>query len=344
MGIASNAVLARVRTMYGKRLRENDYSNLIACQGNADIANYLKTRTSYGDIFTSTTSVNDITAEVIEFTLNKNLSLKLEKLCAFEKTINDSFYQLYVIKSDIKIITSAAKNIVSPLGRASTYMPGEFFKKRSYLNIETLYNSSSPRELVEALEHTRYHNVAKKFISSDGEFVFSNIEVYLYDYYATAAKEICSNFSSKSKKELDELIDLEIDTFNVCYIYRQQKIGTSNELIFENIIKNHGTVSPNKLKAIIEAGSDIAFMSLVGKTKIGKNFTNDDLQYIEGAFERNVYKINKHFLRFSTNPNISVITYINLCSTEVSNITHIVEGKRYNLPNDEIQKYLVGVE
>jgi V/A-type H+-transporting ATPase subunit C len=242
------------------------------------------------------------------------------------------------------VIISAARNIVSSSGRASSYIPGAFFKSRSALDIQKVYNSATAGELLGSLERTKYYQTAKKMFDADGNFNLLNFEIAMLEYYATAAKELGKNFSADSRKDFYELIDLEIDTFNISYIFRQQKLGVSNERIISNIITTHGTIPRRKLMELINAGSDITFTELLGKTKVGKNFSSDDFSYIEGVFERNVYKINKHYLRFSTNPDISVITFISLATTEIDNITHIVEGKRYDMPNDEIQKFLVGVE
>ena len=343
MNKASNAVLARVRTKYGKRLRENDYSNLISCSGNAEIANYLKTKTDYTDIFVNNFSTATITPEVIEFNLNKHLDETIESICKLENTINDDFYSYFILKSDIKVILSAARNLVSDYARAFSFMPTDFFRKKSELNIKKLYESSTAKELIKALEHTKYYKIAKKFIDDDNLFDFSKVEVLLNEYYATQAKQLAQKFDKKTRKEFYEIIDLEIDNFNICYIYRLKNQSANIEDIKNNLITEHGNISKKKLYDILNAQTDHDFIELIKTTKIGKGITPNDLLYIEAVFEKNTYKINKHYLRFSTNPNICVLTYINLCMNEINNIIHIVEGKRYNLTNDEIQKFIIGM-
>ena len=136
---------------------------------------------------------------------------------------------------------------------------------------------------------------------------------------------------------------MEIDNFNICYIYKLKNQSANIEDIKNNLITEHGNISKKKLYDILNAQTDHDFIELIKTTKIGKGITQNDLLYIEAVFEKNTYKINKHYLRFSTNPNICVLTYINLCMNEINNIIHIVEGKRYNLTNDEIQKFIIGM-
>ena len=342
MSKSANAVLARVRAMYGNRLTGSDYSNLLSCSSFTEIANYLKTRTSYGDIF-APNSGTQITAESIEFSLNKEYSARLQKICAFERMINDKFYDYFILKSDIELILDAARTLVSTSSLASSYIPTEFFNKRSALDIKKLYNSNSASELISALEHTRYYPVAKKFISLDGLFDFSAVEILLAKFYAKTAKEMAKKYDKNCAKELAEIIDLEIDGLNIANIYRLKKLGVKNEIILAKLIFEHGTISKSKLLALLDSQGDVEFINILSKTKIGKNIAISDLIYPESVFEKNKYIINKRYLRFSSSPDIAVITYFNLLETEIKNVTHIIEGKRYNMSNEQITSFLVGI-
>ncbi|MBE6818834.1 MAG: hypothetical protein E7517_06740 [Ruminococcaceae bacterium] len=343
MNQSANAVLAKVRCMYGKRLTAADYQALLACNTLQDIANYLKTKTSYGDIF-SPGNGTKITAEAIELSLNREYANRLQAICAFEKMIDNPFFKYYVLKNDIQVISSAARNLVSTSAFASTYIPNDFFKKASSLNIQKVYASTTAQELIDSLRHTPYYGAAKRFIGTDGVFHFSQVEIILGAFYAQSAKEMGKFLPEKAAKELNEMIDLEIDALNINTIFRRKKTGVSPDIIVAGLITQHGTLSATKLTRLVECEGTTDFVAIVGKTKLGKNFSYDDLIYPEKVYEKNSYAINKHFLRFSANANITVLTYFNLLQAEIKNIIHITEGKRYHLPEEEIQKYLIGAD
>ena len=46
---ASNAILAKARAMYGRRLTARNYQELLNCRDLPDLISYLKTRTSYSE-------------------------------------------------------------------------------------------------------------------------------------------------------------------------------------------------------------------------------------------------------------------------------------------------------
>ncbi|MBQ6381443.1 MAG: V-type ATPase subunit [Clostridia bacterium] len=343
MNQTANAVLAKVRCMYGKRLTLADYQALLNCNNNQEIANYLKTRTSYGDIFAPTEGTA-ITAESIEFSLNKEYANRLQTICSFEKMTDNPFYNYYVLKSDIQVIISAARNLVSTAAFASTYIPNDFFKASSELNIQKIYASKTAQELIDALKHTAYYPVAKRFIGADGVFRFSQVEIILGAFYAQRAKEMGKQLPKNARKELNQMIDLEIDALNINAIYRYKKMDVPADIIHAGLITAHGTLNASKLTELVECDTTAEFINIISRTKLGKNFTNEDLVFPERVYEKNSYAINKHFLRFSANANIAVLTYFNLLTLEIKNIIHITEGKRYQMPHEEIQKYLIGVE
>ena len=48
--LSSNAVLARARTRFGRRLTEQNFNDLLVCKSTQEVAYYLKNRTYYNSI------------------------------------------------------------------------------------------------------------------------------------------------------------------------------------------------------------------------------------------------------------------------------------------------------
>lgn len=49
--LSSNVVLAKARTMYGRRLTEENYKDLLKCKTVREVASYLKDRTAYSKVY-----------------------------------------------------------------------------------------------------------------------------------------------------------------------------------------------------------------------------------------------------------------------------------------------------
>ena len=84
--VSSNAILAKSRAMYGRRLTERNYTELLNCHSVNEVANYLKNRTAYADIFEGTTTT-DIHRGQLETMLKKRVFDQYASLCRYEMSI-----------------------------------------------------------------------------------------------------------------------------------------------------------------------------------------------------------------------------------------------------------------
>lgn len=80
---ASNAILAKARAMYGRRLTARNYQELLNCRDLPDLISYLKTRTSYSEALQAANPATTHRAQ-LETLLRLNL-LSSMPLCAGTK-------------------------------------------------------------------------------------------------------------------------------------------------------------------------------------------------------------------------------------------------------------------
>ena len=73
MSEVSYAVLTRAKAKYGKRLKENDYKNLLECDSIAEVMTYLKSNTHYSKAF-GEANERDIHRGLFEFLLRQYIT------------------------------------------------------------------------------------------------------------------------------------------------------------------------------------------------------------------------------------------------------------------------------
>ena len=64
---------------------------------------------------------------------------------------------------------------------------------------------------------------------------------------------------------------------------------------------------------------------------------------VEQVSAKLIYDRAKGLVRFSTFPSVVMMSYVALAENEAENLTHIIEGIRYNIPPEEISRLLIGV-
>ena len=96
-----------------------------------------------------------------------------------------------------------------------------------------------------------------------------------------------------------------------------------------------------RLENLLQAESGEDVFRTINSSSYGNKIDNDEFSYIEDDIRRlNAYH-NKQLLRFSSNAPAVVYCFMSLAQIELTNITNIIEGVRYDLSAEEIRKLLV---
>ena len=83
-----------------------------------------------------------------------------------------------------------------------------------------------------------------------------------------------------------------------------------------------------------------AVLDVMAKAPIGKRCKKVPHTYIDQMADRMKYLTCRHDIRFSTHPSVVMLSYIFLAQIEIQDIINIIEGIRYHLAPEGIQKLL----
>lgn len=338
-----NAIMAKARAMYGKRLTLQDYSGLCGCRSTAEIVSYLKNRTSYADAFENTVTAG-IDEGYVEFLIKKLSYNRFATLCRYEMSFGEELHNYFIVKEEMSQILSCIKSIL--LKNTDKYVMNvpAFYTKSFSLNAYDLINIKSIPELIDCLEDTPYQALIRKCYDSSAGYL--EYECELLNYFYEFEYKLIKKSGGKTGGELFELLSTKADTQFIDKIYRTRKYfsASSNSLI-QSLAPIHLTCfTPKQIKALLNAADENEVLAVLKTTKY-KNYAAkiEKADYVEQAIDEENYKTYKHLLRFSTDPNVTMFCFMFLESIEVSNMIHIIEGVKYKISPDEIKSLLIGV-
>ncbi len=335
--LSTNAVLAKARAMYADILTSENYEQLAACRTVHEAANYLKTHTAYGGAFSDAAGMKLHRAR-LEANLKKYMLCRVGELCAYEKALGQPIHQILLQKSEIDYILLCADYLDSDsVGVYSIETPA-FFQSNTEVPPLALERARTPRELCTALQGTRYGLLTEKFLNGQVEFSVQLLENVLYaDFYRSGAQIIRKNFSGKSRDELLDCFRLHADVTMIESVYRLKRYFPQSGGFFDTDIT---AFSAEQHSAILHAETADEVLRILERSRYGKYLPSKD-DAIEQKTRLMELRINEKNLRFSTHPEVVMLSYIGILENELQNITHIIEGIRYALPPEEILKYLV---
>lgn len=340
--LSDNAILAKSRAMTCDLLTAEDFSALMNSRNLTEFVSYLKSRTVYSKALSSLSGVNiyrgRIEAEIRRFNLER-----IANLASFENAIGQKMHEIVYLSYDVNLILSCADHLdAKVVSDFSLFTPKAYFKN-SQLDPIALETAMSFDEFYDALEGTRFQKPLDIFKNGKAVFTITGLENALYGYLCSEIKRIVKkNLDSKAQRELLEHFEQESDFKMMESIYRMKKYFPQETLDFGNIFYTGlSAFSPEEVKTLICAKNTDELFELLKKSKYKKYIDESLKDRIELLTHTAKFKINKNKLRFSVNPEVVMFAFIDLLEKETKNLIHIIEGIRYELPPEEIAKFLI---
>lgn len=333
---------SKARFLYGRLLSKNHYNEIVEKRNVRDVASYLKNNTEYGSVLASINE-NIVGRGELEKLLKSSVENDYVKLGKFLRGTSKKFLEVLFFRyeiEDLKII----------LRILSTDQPNElefeslvFLTKYSKLDRDKLLLSKNTTEFIENLKGTEYYPVLAPFAVSEERQRLFDIEVSLDLYFykkLTDAKD--KLLSGKDKKVVSEMYGTEIDILNIFWIYRCIKFfDMPKEVILNNVIPHWYNLNRKLLIDLASSKNIEEFKEIISKTRYVKIFKPEEESMWEVNYMYFLYRLYKKQL-YNGNYNFGTfIGYLRLKEMDIKNIITIIEGIKYNLPKEEIKKFVV---
>lgn len=342
---AANATITKARAMYGNRLKDSDYKELAGKKNVAEAAEYLKRNTHFSEAF-STLNTASIHRGHLESVISRNAFDKYIELCSFQQLGNSKFYNYLVVLSEIREILSVIlhMNAESSEDYIST-MPAYLISKASF-DLFELAHARKFKDLLQTIRHTPYYDALIAIEpDSTGKVDYLKCELMLRTYYFRWITDVVrKDFRGSPRNALINQIEMQVDFINLINAYRMKKYyGFSSDQIEKHCIPIYGKLNLKKSKEIFNLKTADEFVSAFSKTFYGRKMSVESYQNFELEINKQRSAAAKRSLMFSTNPAVSIFSFIYLMDVEVNNIITIIEGIRYEKKQEYILSRIVTI-
>lgn len=337
----ADAIIAKAKSIYGKRLTPEDYNNLLHRGGVSGVVAYLKTTERYRSTFANVNETQ-IHRGQVEQLLSKELFELYRRLCKFMSVDKNSFCNYMIKELEIRQIVSVMTYIKARAAdRYIIEMPAYLMGHLSF-DLMKLSRVRDYRELLEVLSNTPYYKVLRPYLSG-GAADISECAVALYAWYIKwAFKAIEKEYKGEQAKSLKEIFLRQADMSNIVMCYRKKSLFNEDaEEIKKSLNSYYYHVSPAVLDGILsQPDADKRLLALLKKIYL-KNKIECDPKNLETAIRRYQYNFCKKQMSFSQNGTMALYSLMGLCEVERSNLQTIIESARYNRAPEETEKLLV---
>ncbi len=340
---SSNAILAKARSMYSRRLTEQNYEELLKRRNLNDLVSYLKSDTAYSDILSD---LKDVTVHrgQLEALLSKETFLRLNRLMRFASKRELEFYQLGIMELEIQLILTKARLIVSDYYSGYEVEIPTYLKKYASFNLYGLISVNSYDGLLLLLKGTKYYEPLLKYKPKDDEPLDSNmLELeFKHIYYSEYVETVKRLFKGNKRKDLLTMINTSIELQNITKIYRLKKyFHATPDQIRETLFLEYSRIPRSMMNELIEAKDASEFLRKLSTSPYKLYVDDHEFVYIEYYTEKIKYNLAKRFMRFSTDSALVYMTYKIVFQVEIDNLKHIIEGLRYGETSEQIESMLI---
>ncbi|WP_249028952.1 V0D/AC39 family V-type ATPase subunit [Tannockella kyphosi] len=341
MDLSTNALCAKAKAMYGKRLKEEQYSELIRKDSIGEVVTYLKGHVGYQDALKDI-NVRNIHRQQVEDLLKREYFERCNKMLKYIPRKNQEFYLKVLMKIEIEIILDKIQRVLFGSQEALTYDLPTYLEAKTSFAFHELVQAKNIQEIKECLMHSKYAKIMNKFDVVSFEDM-SILEKELLDfYYQSYVLSIEKHFRGKTKQQLLDVLYTLVELKNMEKIYRLKTyFHFTPEQIKKTVSLQYGRLNSNTLDQLVESKDGKEFLKKLSLSRYQAYYDDQEYAYIEYYIDTIKYNVAKRYLRFSSNAPVVYLTYSILESIEIDNLKHIIEGIRYQKDPSTIEEMLI---
>lgn len=336
----SGALNTKAKAMYGGRLTEKEYEDLIRKQNLNEMVAYLKSQTSYHDVLQNI-NLRHLHRGQLEKALEKEYFLRLKRLMHYGEQSQKDFYYSDISKIEISLIIDKIISLNENKKMVVDLDIPDFLAEYTCFNMYGLINISSYAELVRYLSGTKYYPILKRY--EGGLINPRQIERELFEmFYDSLVQKIKQYFSGSTQRKLLNLMYTQIDLSNITKIYRfKAYFDEDADTIKSTLFLNYSKISEGMMDSLVNARDSQEVLRLINETRYRFYEESSKFKYIEYYVNGIKNNIARSFIWFGDSAPVVYSAYAILQANEISNLKHIIEGIRYNKTPNEIRETLI---
>lgn len=337
MHAAENAVLAKLRAMYARRLTAAQFSEILSCRTMGEVALYLRDKTPYGGIVPVTAGLGDVHREWLEERLRQASYSRFEAVGHYAFAIDAPFYRYFVLEHEAERLIRTLS--LSVRGGGALPEASAFFLRHSVVDWLRVGQAKTPQQWLSALSGTPYHALCAPFIGPEG------VDMVLLDrslerHKMRALLQLADTcYGGAQHDALRQQLMIRIDMSDIAALYRAVLLGQRAGVA----VTGGGLLTERQLSQLSAAPDEAAFISALGGTRYAGKLDPVRDGSIERTVDRYLFRLAQHTLHRTPYPSVALLSYATLHRTELRDLIHSIEGVRYGA-SGTAAGILVGVE
>ena len=343
--MAANAVITKVKAMRGRQLTQNDYQELLHKKSVAEIASYLKNETQYAYALKDVRE-NLVHRGQLENMLRRSLFEQTVKLYRYADSSLRPYFQIFIQQIEIQTILQQIRVLISQEREDAIAELPVFMKSYMCFDLLRLGGVETFDELLDILKKTSYYDTLSSYRIGKGQeknIAYTECETALYKKHFKHVFDVIDlTLKGQNKNAVKEFHAIEVELSNIAKIYRFKHYFKAREdVIRDALVPIYHHISNAKLESMIADTTDKEFLKRFSESWYHMQIDDTKHTYIEWYMDKFRYKMAKKHVYYSMSAPLVFSSFMFLQKIELENIINIIEGVRYHVDSEDIEKMLI---
>jgi len=325
-------VSAKVRVMYGNRLKRLDYEKLLRQKSVSDIAAYLKTLPSWSAALKAL-QPSEVHRADLERALREGINQEYERIFKFMPRCDRRLMGYLIRRKELDEIFRFLRTTVSGNHTAYICTVPHFFRKHSKIRFESFEKCQSFDEFLTCVRDSIFYDVLARLPRRQGESPdYTLTKAALTSrYYSDIMELIGSKYSGSIADSLKEGFGTRIDLQNIETVMRIKRFFPQMaERATEYLIPYWQHLRQSFFQKLIAASSQAEEIELLRSSHYSRLYAEKGPSNFEDFSLQFRFEVCKKLLSAPVPSVFTPIAYLSLKEIEVRNIINIVECVRYD--------------
>ena len=342
------ALSAKVRALYGKRLRAADFAQLAGRKNEAEILEYLRQHPGWSRAMAliPAGSWSYVGRVEVERSLQEELRLEYQSLSYYVPREDKPLMQFRIRAAERTAILNALRRLKAG-GHAKDAPPAHAIALHGRLDEAAAAAATSYDQLLEAARSTIYYPVLRQLRPArEGDVPDYTLAESLLRtaYFSHLYHIVRAQYRGGTQKVLLRALGEQIDLLNIIHILRLKTYfpQTPPDAYLGVLFPFHYRINPEFTRSLCEAPGADGVFALLKDSPYRACFEGVAVRAVEDYYLRAIYRFNKRQLSCVPPCIYTAMAYLELKELESQVLIHVIESVKYGVPYDQELAELVG--
>ena len=342
------ALAAKVKALYGKRLRLEDFQHMAAFKSEAEVLEYLRAHPSWSRAsgVLSTAGWDYVGRVEVEAALWNELRLEYLSLSHFVPRQDRALMDFRVRIAEYQALLNALRRLRT--GKYAKGMPPPSpIVLRGKVDYRALEAARSYDAILDAARGSIYAPTLLHLRPAPGAPLpdYTVCESLLRSaYFAHMLRIVRKQYGGDTRQVLLRSFGEQIDLLNLMHVLRLKTYfpGTAADTCLTMLYPFQYRLKPAMIHALCAAPDAAAVFALIRQTPYAASFERVEAAEVEEYYRRAFYAFNRRCLLTGPPSIYTAIAYLDLKELELQVVVNVIESVKYGVPYNENLARLVG--